>query len=766
MNKNKHDHKLTNTCHAVSKAKPSNKGKIKGNFSLIGPIFEGRLPFSKEDYLSFAKVIANSYNEFITHLGIKFGTKHYKNIVLYCNCLLEGREAKPVDRVSLGTKDRWPNCFGKLRPIWHLFSDTEDKTTKLECLRLLNTLFNLYKEVEDFKELDIEGITQSFKLDKKLEEEFTSFLASRVQTVDPKALLKDPRLFFGPGRGPNGKPKRESLAMEAYGMVYSKLYTHFKMYCESTGNSAFLNYLEHIAQEVKNGYDVKPETLKHQKAIKLRKITSVPDAGNKSRVIAISDFWTQSLLTSLEADQIKYLNREFHDKSAFRSHSEGWNRVLPLLDDDWVSVDATAWTDNFPARLQYLYLKQRYGQQLAQAWLELVVKCRWHVGNTDVTIKYGKGQGMGTKGSFIIASVTDHLFLEFILNKVYGHIPPYMKVGDDLIVKDPKRALLEWYPKIGVPVNILKSKMKTPNGHFAEFVSRSSWDGLDYSRISARLMARARKQPYILLVLYKHIIERMSDVKPDLLNRIIESMNLRDQDIRKLKVLMDIFQTFTGEIIIEDFGDVELASKCRKYQVLSALMQDLDDKYGEFTVDKDKHLYEAPELERISSRLAELDSPYLGYLELGMTPAAIERHYYYVDHQLGENSEIWKFPNDMFVDEFDEMDYQDAGKPGSGVPFETDSSHEFCNTEYSKYILNELATLTQLTEEVRNFPNVGLLSELNLPVFLEIFRSLSRAYKSTELLPDMCEVEFPMCMALSSNPFWIRIEDPSEGSTE
>jgi len=50
-------------------------------------------------------------------------------------------------------------------------------------------------------------------------------------------------------------------------------------------------------------------------------------------------------------------------------------------------------------------------------------------------VKFNRGQGMGTNGSFDIATATDLFLLEMIYKQDYKMIPDkttYNKVGDDL----------------------------------------------------------------------------------------------------------------------------------------------------------------------------------------------------------------------------------------------------------------------------------------------------------------------------------------------
>jgi hypothetical protein len=522
---------------SVFKSNSSQRGHITQNFDLLWPIFSKAIPSLTEDALkvNITEVLA-CHNGFIKSLGIKFGTKHYKAITLYAKLLIEGRQAEPVSRVSVGKKDKWPNCFGSLRPIYRsIINDDTPKPLKVANLQLLNTLFNLNKVCGGLSELNIDDIVAEFKIPNDMLQAFERWLVKRLGTQDTTGNLQKLRvenLIFGPANGPNKQPKVQSAPDEAYSLLDDpKLGPHFKKMCELTGNQGFLSF---VAKQAKKSKD---NTF-------LRKLVSIPDKGNKSRIVAICDFWTQSLLDPLEKAEINELMTKFGDKSAFLSHDSGFDKVKQNLTNDWVSIDATSWTDNFPLVFQYTYLKLRYGLLFAKSWAQLVGKCDWHLGDSDKTIKYGKGQGMGTKGSFIIASITDHYVIEWWMEQHYGKVNPYCKVGDDLVASDKDNILIKNYPTIGVPVNIFKSKMETPKGHFLEFVSRNLWDRADYSAISANLVYKARKQPYLLPVLYEHLRGRMS-LSPSY-NELIDSMSIEGRTKDNIYKIIDIIQRLSG----------------------------------------------------------------------------------------------------------------------------------------------------------------------------------------------------------------------------
>jgi hypothetical protein len=335
------------------------------------------------------------------------------------------------------------------------------------------------------------------------------------------------------------------------------MWNHILDYCAITDNTGLIEYIEHCSTSYQESSEMKEEF----KDPILRKLISIPDKGNKSRIIAICDYFTQSLLAQLENSVINETQLEFGDKTAFFSHSEGFKRIQTLSESvqkQLVSLDATDWTDNLPNRLQYLYLRHKYGHGLANAWRGIAVDCDWRVGNTGQVVRYGRGQGMGTKGSFAIANATNLAFIDMILSHQYGngvtHRNFYITVGDDMVIQDPEHVLVHAFEEIGVPINLAKSKLNTDSGSFVEFVSRNMIDGQDYSLISPTLASRARKQKFYLPVLAQHINERVA--VNFRLSTLLDLLDIEAKEKEKILFLALLYDLSEGvqEFVPSDFA--------------------------------------------------------------------------------------------------------------------------------------------------------------------------------------------------------------------
>jgi hypothetical protein len=507
-----------------SRSKTKDKSSTKGIVSLVNlnlyiPFYYktlgGTFPESKiHEMITKQKLY---HDNLIRHHGIVDGTKRFKDVGLYALHLTEGRSPSKPSWVRTGLVDKWPSKLHHLRPVYHLLKDNklprDDRKLETELRRFLLTMLKINRVVAHHNKVETKDLQQKFLLQPSLVNDFTKFVKIRLASVSSDIVRNKLRIepVFGSARGPNSMPKTESALKEAYAICHRhpKFLEAFTNLCEETNNPSFLNYLKHCSSK----YESELGSVKKTEVIKLRKLTSIPDAGNKSRTIAICDFWTQCALATLEKVVVRITSNLFNKHIAFFDHHAGWKNILKQdthLQRQLVSLDATNWTDNLPNALQYIVLQTLFGTHIAKAWKSLSVECEWHVHGSDLKVKYGRGQGMGTRGSFAIAQLTNLLFIEFIYSQQYPDLPsPYfMEVGDDMVVQDPDLKFSGWFEAIGVPVNISKSKFSTVVGNFVEFVSRNGVDGHDYSIVSPNLVVKASQNDFYLLTLQRHLRER------------------------------------------------------------------------------------------------------------------------------------------------------------------------------------------------------------------------------------------------------------------
>jgi len=311
---------------------------------------------------------------------------------------------------------------------------------------------------------------------------------------------------------------------------------------------------------------VKPAVYKYMDPRKgdLRTLTSIRDTGNKSRTVAIVDVWTQLLLTPFENKVILCLNSMFGDVSSFHNHQRGWGKFKKHIRHGIRSIDLTAWTDHLSADLQQIVVSELFNDDFAREWRSLVVDCDWFSKSVDGPIRYGKGQGMGTKGSFAIASLTDHFLTEFLLSKHYPDKVAanpreslYNRVGDDLWIWDPDEKISDAIAnEYLMPINKTKSKYASDENLKGEFVSMNMNHGKEVSRISMRVMLDMKGDLFNLPRLISHLEERHELVIGDLL------YDLYSAKLHPKKAWESLFKSLSLETIVS--GRDELKDRLRQ----------------------------------------------------------------------------------------------------------------------------------------------------------------------------------------------------------
>jgi hypothetical protein len=217
------------------------------------------------------------------------------------------------------------------------------------------------------------------------------------------------------------------------------------------------------------------------------------------------------------------IHKYFDNVNSNLNHAAGFNKLKGNIRPGTKSYDVVSWTDGFPALYQYIVLKTLYGDTFADAWYDLVVMCEWEVAGIKTgPVRYGRGQGMGTNGSFDIATLTDLILLEMLYELYYGISTSetrnfvyedkilFNKVGDDLWCYDPDNIIFDYYTKvIGLEINLNKTKSTNSHSNYVgEYVSRNLNYGQDVSRISANICRAAYENPFGLFEVAKHLLER------------------------------------------------------------------------------------------------------------------------------------------------------------------------------------------------------------------------------------------------------------------
>jgi len=126
-----------------------------------------------------------------------------------------------------------------------------------------------------------------------------------------------------------------------------------------------------------------------------RKLSYFADKGGKTRVIAILDYWSQSVLKPVH-DVLMDILRGIPTDCTFNQGA--FSSILPLS-GPFFSFDLSAATDRMPLALQQRVLSFVIGRGKAEAWAKLLVSEGYVAKSLPDLVYYKAGQPMGAYSS-------------------------------------------------------------------------------------------------------------------------------------------------------------------------------------------------------------------------------------------------------------------------------------------------------------------------------------------------------------------------------
>lgn len=258
--------------------------------------------------------IVTFHNNLIKNHKVVEGTARYNKIRLYSIMLLEGRNPEPLERVAVGKKDRWPSAFNSLRPLYYRVRDQKCQISD----RVIRSILYLNRTCMGNGIPDLEQILKEFRIEPEFEMRFRSYVQKEVRLANLELITKPSLRVLS--NGPNGKPKWQTTEVEAYALMNSELHEPFELLCTATGNYDLYKYMQRIASKLSR-VDRK----------RLRYITTIRDQGNKCRLVAISDYWTQVLLEPIMRDVQSYTSKRFTNVSFSRDHASGFENLKRFI---------------------------------------------------------------------------------------------------------------------------------------------------------------------------------------------------------------------------------------------------------------------------------------------------------------------------------------------------------------------------------------------------------------------------------------------------
>jgi len=171
--------------------------------------------------------------------------------------------------------------------------------------------------------------------------------------------------------------------------------------------------------------------------IQLGRISIVKSPEGKSRIIAIVDYWSQSVLKPLHNWAFAQL-RKFPADRTFNQ-----NAISPPSPvGAYYSFDLKMATDRFPVSLQESILAVFVGEKKASAWRSIMVDRPFQRHDRKGSIRYLAGQPMGAYSSWAMFTLSHHFIVQYAAKQTghTGMFTSYLLLGDDIVIYDQEVA--------------------------------------------------------------------------------------------------------------------------------------------------------------------------------------------------------------------------------------------------------------------------------------------------------------------------------------
>lgn len=200
----------------------------------------------------------------------------------------------------------------------------------------------------------------------------------------------------------------------------------------------------------------------------LRRLSTVHDPEGKCRVIAIFDYWTQSVLKPLHHYCMRSLNRIEEDCTYNQSAIK--NFALKSQ-GPYYSFDLKNATDRFPLTFQAMIMSPILGEDKTNAWKRLMVSKPFFTPWLNDFIKYSVGQPMGAYSSWAVFALCHHIIIRSLFRSIkVSYRNRYRILGDDLVIANVEVANLYKLvmSDLGVEISQKKSYQSADSFEFAK----------------------------------------------------------------------------------------------------------------------------------------------------------------------------------------------------------------------------------------------------------------------------------------------------------
>jgi len=233
----------------------------------------------------------------------------------------------------------------------------------------------------------------------------------------------------------------------------------------------------------------------------LRKLSIIKDPEGKSRIIAIFDYWSQTVLKVVHDKCFNLLNHFEQDRTFTQD---------PKVDfvGPYYSFDLSAATDRFPISFQMILVKHLLGEERASAWQSILIDNEFYAPFEDKFVKYEVGQPMGAYSSWAVFSLCHHIIVQIAAMEI-GQYPTknYILLGDDIVIGGT--ALANAYQRHIELLGVEISNHKTHTSiNTYEFAKRWIKDGREVSGIQVSAFMQAYNNYALMYQTLRQYLDR------------------------------------------------------------------------------------------------------------------------------------------------------------------------------------------------------------------------------------------------------------------
>jgi hypothetical protein len=236
-------------------------------------------------------------------------------------------------------------------------------------------------------------------------------------------------------------------------------------------NWRLLNLPDIIGAFFKPGKELKEVT---------RKLSIVKDPEGKSRIIAIFDYYTQTILRLYHLECFKILRKFPADRTFTQNPIVGF-------EGPYYSYDLSAATDRFPLGFQKVVTSILLGCPVkARAWASLLSDTEFLCPWDQTYVKYVVGQPMGAYSSWAVFAISHHIIVQLCALRL-NQFPTnnYILLGDDIVIGGDKLAAAyrDMMSHFGVDISEHKSHVSKDTYEFAKrwYHRRIEYSGIQVS---------------------------------------------------------------------------------------------------------------------------------------------------------------------------------------------------------------------------------------------------------------------------------------------